>query len=469
MDTIIEILIDKSGSMGVFKGDENNENKYLLEDGSTRTDLIKKMMIHEIIPTIDYAKKITIRTFRTVGEKYDQLEVKEIYSGGFDGNDIIDTINSLENPPLGGTPISAALEESINELAKSDYRNHDRKIILLTDGEENGKGNYLETAQKAIDLHGIPCKIFIVGISQDDSARMKSKQLAEITNGNYFNVSSLNYNKEYIKSVLSPLKTQVIKSSLENLTTPTDVKATQSNQVTSPPRNTDISKEPEKQSESIKIETPTIHKESIQDNKTEEISTIINQPEIFPRENRELKEVVEKNSKALNLITKQLDNLSQEISSLKGNFNNYEEQEEIVITENREVNEQVRDASERFLNERLKSKYSDRLKWLNENGESGADHDFEVLDEDNSVEYFIECKGSKGNEKFFYLTKNEWSLFIQNTKNYQIYFVSDALTSPEMTKIDNLLDWILKGKIYPMSFKNRKVKAERIMMTIIGK
>ena len=464
MDTIIEILIDKSGSMGHMKGDAKHENKYLLDDGSTRTDLIKKMMIQEIIPTIDYAKEITIRTFRTIGEKLDQTEVKQIYKGGFDGDEITETINSLENPPLGGTPISAALEISINELSK--YKKHDRKIILLTDGEENGKGNYLETAQKAISLHGIPCKIFIVGLNQDDSARTKSKQLADITKGNYLNVGSLNYNREYIKSVLSPLKTQVISSSLENLTKPTNIKTTQSNVVESSPKIPVIAKEPETKLESVTTELTATSKESIPDNSDENTSAVKNEINNSPIENTELKEVVEKNSKALNLITKQLDNLTQEISSLKGNFQEYEGHEEIVITENREVNEKVRDASERFLNEMLKSKYSDRLKWLNENGESGEDHDFEVLEDDNLVEYFIECKGTKGKELFFYLTKNEWKLFIDNTKNYQIYFIYNALSSPEFIKIDNLLDWILKGKIYPLSKRNRKVKADRIMMTI---
>lgn len=463
MDTIIEILIDKSGSMGFMKGSELHENKYLLKDGSTRTDLIKKMMIQEIIPTIDYANKVTIRTFTTIGEKFEQTEVKSIYDGHFDEEKIIETINSLENPPLGGTPISEALEKSIEEL--SNYKNHDRKIILLTDGEESGKGDYLETAKKAISLHGIPCKIFIVGLDQEESARTKAKQLADYTEGNYLNVNSINYNKEYFTSVFLPIKSQVLKSSLENLTSAkVGQNITQPNNTSNSLQNPQTEQKPLKELESINSEMKS-SKIEVSSNKEDEIVPERPSEQIF-EEKIELKEIVEKNSKALNLITKQLENLNQEIRSLKVNFDFYEEQEDIVIAENRELNEKVRTASERFVNEKLKAKYTERLRWLNENGESGADHDFEVLEEDTTIEYFIECKGTKSGEKIFLLTKNEWELFINNTKNYQVYFVYNALSSPSLIKIDNLLDWILKGKIYPFSNKNRKVKAERLIMTI---
>ena len=61
MDTVIEILIDISGSMGTMKGQgDMHENKYLLPDGSTRISLAKKILVEEIMPTIDYAKEIII-------------------------------------------------------------------------------------------------------------------------------------------------------------------------------------------------------------------------------------------------------------------------------------------------------------------------------------------------------------------------------------------------------------------------
>ncbi len=443
--------------MGFMKGSEKYENEYLLEDGSTRTDLIKKMMIDEILPTIDYAQNITIRTFRTIGKDLKQVEIKPIYEGEYNESEIIKTIKSLENPPFGGTPISAALEKSIEELSKHDTK--DRKIILLTDGEENMDGNYIEIAKKAMEMKGIPCKIFIVGLNQDESASKKAKQLAVVTNGNYLNVNTINYNKEYVKNILRPLKTHFIGSSLDNLISKnSEDKNTNAKTKLLDQRTTEKSdrkleiNHPEKPNKVLNERSA-----SSNENETEKITAI----------DSSLKQVVEKNSKALSLVTKQLENLSQEILSLKGSYDN-SEQEEILIHENSELNEKVREVSERLLFDKLERQYSDRLKWLNQNGESGANHDFEIIDEDNSIEYFIECKATKGNEKFFLITKNEWELFINNTKNYQIYFLSNVLSSPDIIKIDNLLDWILKGKIYPMSHKNRKVKAERIMMTLKG-
>lgn len=45
----INILIDASGSMGFMEGaGVEHENKYLLPDGSTRTQLVKKILINPL-------------------------------------------------------------------------------------------------------------------------------------------------------------------------------------------------------------------------------------------------------------------------------------------------------------------------------------------------------------------------------------------------------------------------------------
>jgi hypothetical protein len=104
---------------------------------------------------------------------------------------------------------------------------------------------------------------------------------------------------------------------------------------------------------------------------------------------------------------------------------------------------------------------------MNENGESGNSYDFKVLDSiDNTIEYYIECKGTIGKEKIFYMTKNEWSLFLKNNSKYQLYFITDALQNPKIIKINNLMNWILTEKVVPYTLRNRKQKAERIIFTI---
>ena len=49
MDIHARILIDYSGSMGYMKGVPEYENKTLLPDGSPRIELVKKILIEDIL------------------------------------------------------------------------------------------------------------------------------------------------------------------------------------------------------------------------------------------------------------------------------------------------------------------------------------------------------------------------------------------------------------------------------------
>lgn len=215
--TIIEILIDSSGSMGYMKGAGEDENKYLI-DGQTRMCLVKKLLIEEVIPTIDYSSRIVVRTFRvdvvSHGEEIEQTDTQivTIFDGLYEKTKIVDVINSLQDPPWGGTPITAAINTAIENLKQ--YPNSDRKIILLTDGEENGGGNYIEAAIKAEQMDGIPCKIFIIGVALNEDAEKKSKTIA---NGGYYNIKSKSFIDDELRSILAPLKFAVLKDSIQNL------------------------------------------------------------------------------------------------------------------------------------------------------------------------------------------------------------------------------------------------------------
>jgi len=65
METHFEILIDASGSMGYMKGSKEYENKYLLPDGSTRTELVKKILNNNIYPKLNFLNDIEVKTFIT--------------------------------------------------------------------------------------------------------------------------------------------------------------------------------------------------------------------------------------------------------------------------------------------------------------------------------------------------------------------------------------------------------------------
>ena len=114
----------------------------------------------------------------------------------------------------------------------------------------------------------------------------------------------------------------------------------------------------------------------------------------------------------------------------------------------------------------LKIKYGDRLVWENKDSESGKPYDFRVIDGEET-EFYIDCKSTKFTEPVFYLTDKEWTFFLKNTKNYQIYLLVDVENeSHKLIKIDNLLDWLLKNKVLPYSNKNRAIKANRVLFTV---
>ena len=420
---MIEILIDNSNSMGDCKGVLENYKDYLLPDGTTRMELAKKILLADIIPTIDYSSNITVSLFHSLEFTEKPREViQPIIHNGKNDEKLKTAINGIVIPhKTGGTPITDALLNCINRL--KSFPNSDRKIILITDGEETGEKDYKIAAKNAIKISGIYCNIFIIGISLNPEARIKAESLVKETNGEYFHLETSNYNKATIQNKLIPLKSALIVNTVNKISS--------------------IKKE-----EPIKENIIISHEKST----TEKITA--------------LEQNVSDNNKLLHLISKQVSLIQSGIYK-KDEIDDFDD-ENVIVKENIELNEQVRKASEAYLFELLKKKFGERLHWLNEKGESGESYDFKVLDSfDNSVEYYIECKATIGREKVFYMTKKEWSLFLKNSTKYQIYFITDALQNPKATKIDNLMDCILSEKVVPYPLRNRKQKAERIIFTIM--
>lgn len=216
-ETIIEILIDKSGSMGTMTRVPENVGNYLI-DGDTRMSIIKKILLENILPTIqDYTQRVFIRTFRGTAKTIknpnaEGLDIELIFEGNFARTDIDQKIIGLEDPPSGGTPITAALSFARINLEK--FPDCDRKIILLTDGEENGDGDYLIAAANIKSMKGIKCEIFVVGLALDDVAESKAKS---ISSGGFINIKSRNIIQNDVQKVFEPLKIAVLSNSIRNL------------------------------------------------------------------------------------------------------------------------------------------------------------------------------------------------------------------------------------------------------------
>lgn len=408
METVTEFIIDLSGSM------------------KDKIALTKQMLLSDIIPNLDYSSKIGIKSFSAVKDM--PPVVQELPLSIIDREAIIKAINAL-SVKQGGTPISEAIRQSVKTLKEHPVNN--KKIILLTDGEEDKNGDYISECKKA-QTEGINCEIHVIGIGLSHQAKTKAIEIAKLTNGTYSNIA---FSKGTQYNQVS------IKNSLTNFYSATN-KTNQLPQIT----------------ESVSIQTSNPLPPPQSTLQVEKKSEVINEEHIKETVNKQENE--ETNS-LLKILVGEIKEIREEINKIK-----LEKDVIPEIIEDKELNEKIRSISESYLFEILKLKYPNRVKWLNENGESNSNHDFEILEEDGNVEYYIECKGTAKRKTTFYITKSEWKLFLNNTKNYQIYFIQNVLDKPSHIFISNLLDWILRGKIYPYLKTRDIIKEERVFLTI---
>jgi hypothetical protein len=211
MNTFLDLIIDYSNSMGGFV---INGKSYLLPDGSTRLSLARKALINDIIPSLDYTAFIRIWGFYSNNIK--PLEFVPIYEGQFDKDIVTSKINAFNDPvSTGGTPISAALQSSIDFLKTK--LNSDKKIILVTDGEEDEGSDFKLTIENGVGNNKIDCNVFIIGIGQNEATAAKCKLLAESTKGGYVNLNTTNYDKEKLSNILRPLSFRAVNSSIANV------------------------------------------------------------------------------------------------------------------------------------------------------------------------------------------------------------------------------------------------------------
>ena len=153
METQIEILVDLSSSM--------NEPLYEdLDNVESKIEIAKSLMIENLIPTLDFNSKISLHTFNSDGEN-EGATIHTILDNEYTSKiELIKKVNKIRRP-AGMTPRAASIDFAVERLKEKD--SFDKKIIMLTDGEETCNGDYLESARKAASS-GVKCKIFIIGL-----------------------------------------------------------------------------------------------------------------------------------------------------------------------------------------------------------------------------------------------------------------------------------------------------------------
>jgi len=404
MQTVTEILIDFSTSM------------------REKLFLIKSTLLQDIIPDLDYSSKIGMKTFTATNEK--EPIIKPILPLSITNKEQLNAaIESLDNPD-GNTPIAAAIKSSVNSL--KEYVAFDKKIILITDGEENCNGDYEKEVNIAISA-GINCEIHIIGIGLSEEAAKQAEKIKTLSKGSFSSILFVKgqtlYQQNIVRHNLAPFYAAVkpIVQQSSQINSPTTV------------QNKNINQIPGTKDSAIEV------KDTAPPNGTSTYT-----------------------EEGVKLIMYEIREIRKELKDLRNEKDQIPE-----IIEDEELNERIRKASEEYLFEILKKKYPERVKWLNEKGESYSDHDFEILDLDGSIEYYIECKGTPKGKPTFYLTKDEWRLFLNHTKNYQVYFIKHSFDKPGYIFIDNLLDWMLKGKIVPYLIERAVIKENRIFLTHI--
>lgn len=427
MESAIIFLIDVSGSMA-----------------DDKIQYARKVLQENIVPSLDYTSKIGVNTFTSVNK---DIKITQLAPLGItDQPTLIKQISELNAIKGGGTPISAAIRESVNTL--KEFPSNKKSIILVTDGEEDQGGNYQAECKRAQE-DGIQCEIHIIGIGLKQTAIQVANEIAKLTKGS--------------ASVLAfktgvPLEQQP--SAFRSLTP--FFTATGRMPLSKPIQN---SAGPNPIPAILKRAEPLPNAPNLRLSET--VTPDPNEAEIHA-----IAEPLNLGLKPLSESVQQLDSNSIDlillsIKEVKDEIREFKRKSELfIVEENAELNEKIRQASEKYLNELLERKYPGRVKWLNESGESFSDHDFEITDQGNSVEYYIECKGTSKNKPTFYLTKQEWMLFLNNTPNYQIYFVQNVFENPSIIFINNLLDWFLRGKLLPYLLTPETIKEERVFLTV---
>ena len=183
MKHIISILIDGSGSMGRTEHNEKYRNKYLVAE-KTRMDLTKVLLNNEIVPAMTGVDEVITHTFKT-NIKTKKAECYLVQSCAYDIKQISQGINQIPEPLEGGTPITEALKQNFNNLLSSVTHEDRKMIILITDGDENGEGDYTKTVKY---IGSCACEVHIIGLDLNLPLKKKAILAASSTGGTFTDV-----------------------------------------------------------------------------------------------------------------------------------------------------------------------------------------------------------------------------------------------------------------------------------------
>lgn len=426
---------------------------------SGKQKMVKRLFSDEIVPSLNFSEPIGLRTFLSVVGS--PIIISSLDMGLNTVSDFNKKIDGLPWPN-GGAPLAKTVNKSVSDFENIDA--DDKIIVLVTGGSDNFRYEMSDVAYEINKAEG-KVRLVVLGINLSEDDEKDAISSIEKCNGAFCNIKMNDDNYERFEA----------KAQLETFFNALKGKPA-APKVQEPEKN--IVKEAPK-AEPVKIEfsAPTItvsEKKAAAEPQFESIKPIEVKPADIPNEsesadeidvfdvlaknNEAIKACLLNNVEAFNLLSARLDSANAKIDKLIA------DDKAVVIEEDSELNAEIADKSRAIVMQLLQSKYPERVKSVN-NTEKG--YDFQVWLDNESVEYRIACKGLLDEQQTFCMARKEWEVCMKNNRNYQVYLINNMSSQPTVTIIDNLMGWLLKGKIVPCAPKNMKIKADTVTLTIV--
>jgi hypothetical protein len=473
MQTITDFLIDISDNM------------------KDRMSIAQQVLSDEIIPSYDFSEPFGMRTFLSIAKS--PIVINSIDLGLNSKNDFLERVKKLPLPN-GGSPIAYTIQKSVESLTKN--QTPVKRIVLVTAGIDTDGKSYGYEIEKGYKDNSI--QVNILGIGLSDSEENAASKAAESSNGCFCNIP-IDATASRIKEIISPLINKLNEKDIQPLN---DTPLQQEEKVSAAPSATIPQQQKEQQKEKADVKTEKVPEQKIVKEDERPVKSVVDTtveiPQIdissfaasFENNNNSITELLKKNAddfrkiilqeqqakkeiERLNVLSEraalELEQLNKKYQEIQSEIETLKQQEkEVVIIEDEAYKRAISRKSETLLFEHLEKKYPKRVKWINQDEKKNVGYDFEVVHFDsNSVEYYIACKGVVDDSKTFYLNRKEWEMCLKDNLHYQVYLVLNIESNPTFIIIDNLMGWILNGKVIPCAEVNKKVKAGQAMFTLV--
>ncbi|MDZ5713681.1 vWA domain-containing protein [Jeotgalibacillus haloalkalitolerans] len=186
----VEIILDASGSMGAYAGDQ------------TRMEQAKEE-INSFLSSVPEEANVSLRVYghEGTGDEADKAKscgaIEEVYERGpYESAAFQEALNQFD--PAGWTPVAGALESSAESFADLDAEENTNLVYLVSDGIETCDGDPVAAAKSFADSNVSPI-INVIGFNADSETQAQLRDVAESADGIFTNVNNAAQLREEFK------------------------------------------------------------------------------------------------------------------------------------------------------------------------------------------------------------------------------------------------------------------------------